>query len=183
VLVWEAGALPAQGALIVEGLNRIVGTLNRKTRSATCPLGGSDGGYTAQQVMTWLSGLPLRTRAGPAGLEHEPVRFATDRLVADRAVDGLLWVSSFDPTRLPPADDLPRVVMGPPAMAEPLRAAGGLDQAVFMPVATPGINAAGHLFRTDLIVVVPLQSVRDDALPGVAELVTQIGAGLGAFPS
>jgi formylmethanofuran dehydrogenase subunit B len=68
-------------------------------------------------------------------------------------------------------------------MAEPLRAAGGLDQAVFMPVATPGINAAGHLFRTDLIVVVPLQSVRDDALPGVAELVTQIGAGLGAFAS
>ncbi len=179
VLVWEAGALPGQGALIVEGLNRIVDVLNRKTRSATCPLGGSDGGYTAQQVITWLTGLPLRTRAGPAGLEHEPVRFATARLVADRAVDGVLWVSSFDPTRLPPAGELPRIVMGPPVMAEHLRAAGRLDQGVFLPVATPGIDATGHLFRTDIIVVVPLQRVRDDGLPGVAELVTRLGERFG----
>jgi formylmethanofuran dehydrogenase subunit B len=170
VLVWEAGALPAQGALIVEGLNRIVGALNRTTRAATCPLGGSDGGYTAQQVMTWLSGLPMRTRAGPAGLEHDPVRFATARLMADRAADGLLWVSSFDPTRLPPTGELPGIVLGPP---------GQLDPHVFLPVATPGINAPGHLFRTDIIVVVPLQAVRDDGLPGVAELITNLGARMG----
>ncbi len=180
VLVWEAGALPAQGTLVVEALNRIVGTLNRHTRAATFTLGGSDGGYTAQQVHTWLTGLPLRTRAGPAGLEHEPVRFATARLVADRAVDGVLWVSSFDPTRLPPASELPGIVLGPPAMAEHLRAGGRLDRCVFLPVATPGINAAGHLFRTDIIVIVPLQPVRDDGLPGVAELVTRLAQRMGA---
>lgn len=180
VLVWEAGALPAQGALIVEAINRIVGTLNRSTRAASFPLGGSDGGYSANQVFTWLSGLPLRTRAGPAGLEHEPVRFAADRLVADQAVNGLLWVSSFDPARLPPTSALPSIVLGPPAMADHLRAAGRLDHCVFVPVATPGINAAGHLFRTDIIVVVPLRPARDDGLPGVADVITRLGQLMGA---
>ena len=44
-----------------------------------------------------------------------------------------------------------------------LREAGG----IFVPVATPGINAGGHLLRTDGTVVVPLSAVRDDGLPGV----------------
>lgn len=176
VLVWESGLLPPHGALLVEALNRIVATLNRTTRAATFSLGGSDGAASVNQVFTWLSGLPLRTRAGPAGLEHDPWRFDGGRLLADGAVDGLLWVSSFDVGRLPPpAGDLPRIVLGPPAMAERLRTAGGLERSIFVPVATPGINGGGHLFRTDGGIVVPLVAVREDGLPGVAEVVAKLG--------
>ena len=163
VLVWEAGALPAHGALLVEALGRIVATLNGTTRAATFPLGGSDGASSVNQVFAWLSGLPLRSRAGPLGAEHEPQRFGADRLLADGSVDGLLWISSFDPTRTPPPVDLPRIVLGPAAMASRLQEAGG----IFVPVATPGLNAGGHLLRTDGTVVVPLPAVRDDGLPGV----------------
>ena len=42
--------------------------------------------------------------------------------------------------------------------------------AVYIAVATPGLHAAGHLVRTDSIVVVPLDRMRDDGLPGVAEI-------------
>jgi len=102
VLVWEAASLPPHGALVVESLNRIVGTLNRSTRAATFPLGGGDGAATANQVHAWLSGLPTRTRVAPGGLEHEPLRFDTAALLADRAVDLLLWVSSFSAAPPPP---------------------------------------------------------------------------------
>jgi formylmethanofuran dehydrogenase subunit B len=175
VLVWEAGMLPRHGALWVELLNRIAGTLNRSTRAATFALGGSDGAYAAQQVFTWLSGLPLRTRAGPAGLEHEPLRFAASRLLEDGAVDGLLWVWSFDPERLPPATALPRIVLGPVGMGPRLLQSGGAQGCVFLPVATPGLNAAGHLFRTDGVVV-PLVAVRDDGLPDLAEVLSRVAA-------
>jgi formylmethanofuran dehydrogenase subunit B len=173
VLVWEAAMLPAQGALAVELLNRIAGTLNRTTRAATFSLGGSDGAYATQQVFTWLSGLPLRTRAAPGGLEHDPVRFAGQRLLDGEAVDGLLWVWSFGPDRLPPATRLPRIVLGPPGMGPRLRQADVAQRCVFVPVATPGLNAAGHLFRTDGVVV-PLVAAREDALPGVAQLVARL---------
>ncbi len=173
VLVWESASLPAHGALWVEMLNRIVATLNRSTRAASFSLGGSDGAYAMQQVFTWLSGLPLRTRAGPAGLEHEPLRFAAARLLADRAVDGLLWVWSFAPDRLPSANDLPRIVLGPPGMGPRLLAAGAARDCVFVPVATPGLHAPGHLFRSDGVVV-PLVAKRDAGLPGVAQVLAQM---------
>ena len=182
VLVWEPVSLPAHGALWAEVLQRLVATLNRHTRAATLALGGGDGAASVNQVFTWLSGLPLRTRAGPDGLEHEPLRFDAARLLADGAVDGLLWISSFDPSRLPPATPLPRIVLGPPAMAERLREQPGARDDVFIPVATPGLNAAGHLFRTDGIVVVPLTAARDDGLAGVAEVLARLVERVGAVP-
>jgi formylmethanofuran dehydrogenase subunit B len=170
VLVWEGGTLPAEGALLVETLNRIVGTLNQTTRAATFGLGGNDGAFSVNQTFTWLAGLPLRTRVSAQGLVHEPRLFDAQRLLDGRAVDGLLWVSSFNPQRLPPATALPRVVLGPPAMADALAE----GDCVFIPVATPGLNASGHLFRTDGPVVLPVYALRDDGLLGVAEVLSRV---------
>jgi formylmethanofuran dehydrogenase subunit B len=94
------------------------------------------------------------------------VRFGATRLLADGAVDALLWVASFDAQSAPPATTLPLVVLGHPALAAQCRRPG----AVFIPVGTPGIGSAGHVFRTDGTVLMPLHAVRPDALPGVAEV-------------
>ncbi|RSZ41632.1 formylmethanofuran dehydrogenase [Variovorax beijingensis] len=170
VLVYESGRLPAQGALIVEAIQRIVATLNRSTRAASLPLGGGDGASTVNQVFAWLSGLPLRSRAGPLGLEHEPLCFDAGRLLADGAADTLLWVSSYGPEPAPPPAGVPRIVLGHPGMPVP-RDAHGL---VFIPVSTPGIGSVGHLFRTDGSVLLPLRPVYEDGLPSVAEVVRRL---------
>jgi formylmethanofuran dehydrogenase subunit B len=163
VIVWEPGTTGPQGALVGEAINRLVGTLNARTRAASLALGGSQGGYTANQVVTWLSGLPLRTGLYRDGLRHDPWALATARVLADRNADLLLWVSSFDPSATPPVAELPTIVLGHAAMPP----VPGAPQ-VFIPVATPGIGAAGHLFRLDGGVVVPLVQARDDGLPSVA---------------
>ncbi|WP_119157328.1 formylmethanofuran dehydrogenase [Caldimonas tepidiphila] len=175
VIVWEAGRLPRHGALVAEGVHQLVGTLNRHTRAAGFSLGGSDGAYAVNQAWTWLSGLPLRTKAGPLGLEHEPERFDAQRLLDEGSVDLLLWVSSFGPGLVPPALRLPRIVLGHPALPLPHE-----DGSVFIPVATPGIGAAGHLFRTDGAVVLPLTPLWQDALPTVAEVLTLLNQRLDA---
>lgn len=175
--IGAAAELPEHGALIVEGLHRLVGELNRSTRAAVLWVGGGDGAGTVNQAFTWLSGLPLRSRAGPQGIEHEPLCFDTTRLMADGAVDAMLWVSSFDADALPPATTLPRILLGPPAVA-PKAGQGGEADVVFIPVSTPGIGSGGHLFRTDGSVVLPLFAARPDALPGVAEVVARLGAAL-----
>ena len=101
-------------------------------------------------------GLPLRTRVSACGLEHDPQRFGTNRLLADGAVDGVLWVQSFDPTRVPPTTTLPRIVLGPLAMSAKLEA-----DDIFIPVATPGLHADAHLFRTDGPVLLRLHAACD----------------------
>ena len=170
VLVYESTRLPAQGALIIEAIQRIVGTLNRSTRAASLALGGGDGASTVNQVFAWLSGLPLRSRAGPLGLEHEPLCFDAGRLLADGAVDALLWVSSYGPQPAPPATNVPCIVLGHPAMRLPEGSADG----VFIPVSTPGIGSGGHLFRTDGSVMLPLRPVYEDNLPSVAGVVRRL---------
>jgi len=172
VIVWEAGRLPAHGALVAEAVQQLVATLNRHTRAAAFSLGGSDGAYTANQVATWMSGLPLRTHAGRAGLDHDPLRFDAQRLLDDGAVDALLWVGSFGPEPAPPPVALPRVILGHPAMAVPA------GEVVFIPVSTPGIGSSGHLFRTDGGVVLPLRPLYEDVLPDVASVVGSIASHL-----
>ena len=170
VFAYDAAQLPAQGALIIEALNRVVSTLNQRTRAAMLPLGGSDGASTVNAVFTWLSGLPLRTRAGPSGLEHEPLRFDAACLLADRAVDALLWIASFGTEPAPPSVNLPRIVLGHPSLAAAVQG----NATVFIPVSTPGIGSAGHLFRTDGSVLMPLRALRDDGLPTVADVLRRL---------
>jgi formylmethanofuran dehydrogenase subunit B len=170
VLAYESARLPAQGALIVEAINRTVATLNQRSRAAALPLGGGDGASTVNAVFTWLSGLPLRSRAAPMGLEHEPLRFDAQHLLAEGAVDALLWIASFGTEPAPPAGALPRIVLGHPSFAGEAQLRG----TVFIPVATPGIGTAGHLFRTDSSVLMPLRALRDDGLPTVAEVLRRI---------
>ncbi|MEO5732382.1 MAG: formylmethanofuran dehydrogenase, partial [Rubrivivax sp.] len=173
VIVYETRNLGAHGALVIEMLQRVVAMLNRSTRAAVLALGGGEGAATVNAVFTWLSGLPLRSRAGLHGIEHEPLLYGTERLLADGAVDLLLWIASYGTEAAPPAAAarLPRIVLGHPTWA-----AADLD--VYIPVATPGIGNDGHLFRTDGAVLMPLHALREETLPSVADVLRAITAAL-----
>jgi formylmethanofuran dehydrogenase subunit B len=177
VIVGQTDRLPAQGALIIEGVHRIVATLNATTRAGAMWLGGGNGAGTVNQAFTWLSGLPLRSRAGPAGLEHEPLCFGAARLLADAAVDCLLWISSFDAACAPPATSAPLIVLGHPDLAS----SAGRVGSVFIPVSTPGIGSAGHLFRADGGTVLPLVPVYRDTLPMLADVLGSVTRGVSAL--
>lgn len=180
VIVWENPALPAHGALLVETINHVVGLLNRSTRAAGFPLGGGNGAATANQVFSWLSGVPLRSRAGPIGLEHEPLCFDAKRVLADGAADALLWLSSFNADPLP-ATALPRIVIGHPDLANDLSVSASGAPTVFIPVSTPGIGSAGHLFRTDGVVLMPLNAVYADTLPTAASVISRLTSAVAAL--
>jgi len=180
VIVWQNPELPAHGALLVETVNHIVGLLNRSTRAAGFPLGGGNGAATVNQVFSWLSGLPLRSRVGPTGIEHEPLCFDARRLLADGAADALLWLSSFNADALPSAD-LPRVVIGHPDLMQHLSASGAGHRTVFIPVSTPGIGSSGHLFRADGVVLMPLDAVYADTLPTAASVIWRLTSAVAAL--
>jgi len=185
--VYDAAALPgSQRALLIEALSRIVKAANRTVRAGAFALGGDDGAISVNQTLTWLSGMPLRTRvarparlAGEAPLDHDPYRYRTERLLARGEADLLLWIASFAPEPLPAALDAatPAIVLGHPALAGAVAARGA--PTVFLPVATPGIDADGHLFRIDNTVALPLAAARGAAagvaLPSVADVLARLG--------
>jgi formylmethanofuran dehydrogenase subunit B len=102
------------------------------------------------------------------------MRYRTERLLAAREIDALLWVASFQPEPLPRglADNVPVIVLGHPEMRSLLGARAA--STVFIPVATPGVDSGGHLFRIDGSVVAPLTATRATELPTVAAIAARL---------
>ncbi|MFT0171662.1 formylmethanofuran dehydrogenase [Paraburkholderia mimosarum] len=176
-IVWTPADLPGpHAALLVERFDRLLKALNRTRRAGGLALGGDDGGASVNQTLTWLSGLPLRTGVHRGGLEHAPQRYDTACLIADQAVDALVWVASFGSHLPPPRAPIPTIVLGHPGLATACADREG--PTVFVPVSTPGIGSPGHLFRADGGVVLPLSPVYEDTLPTVAAFAGKLGEAL-----
>ncbi len=154
VLAWVAKDLDFPHAeLTIQNITETVAILNKTTRAAGLPLGGSDGDTSANNANTWLSGLALNDDAlNDVFLEH----------------DVMLWVNSFSPEKTPPKTDKPLIVIG--------NSNTKCQADVFIPIATPGLDCSGTLFRVDSSVVLPLKKVRESNLPTLAKVISQIEA-------
>lgn len=175
VIAWAAADLDwPQADLAVQALCAAITQLNATTRCAGLPLGGSDGDFSADAVMLWQTGYAFRTSLASGTAQYDPVGLSTERLLAGADVDLLLWVSSFDPARLPPdTGACPLVALT--CVGTPVLPAA----AVQISVATPGLDADGYLFRADKVVTLPLRAATERQLPGVADLARRLHATLG----
>lgn len=173
VVIWAPGLFGAAHAeLAVQAIAEFVRDLNETGRCSGLSLGGENGATTSYQVCTWQTGYPLRLSFRRGYPDYDPYHYTTPRMLDAGEADSLLWISAFDAGRLPPRTEHPRIVLGPAQMR--------LEPApeVFIPVAMPGIDHAGALFRCDGVVSLPLRKLREARLPGVAEALHAIGAHL-----
>lgn len=154
VLIWVSKDLDFPHAeLTIQNITESVVVLNQQSRAMGLALGGSDGDTTVNYAHTWLDGLTL----------GEQVLDAHDLIV---------WVNSFSPDKPAPDVSAPIIALGHPDTQFTT------PPEVFIPVATPGLDSAGTLFRVDSSVVLPLKKVRESALPTLAEVLLQLEAKL-----
>ncbi|NOS98506.1 MAG: formylmethanofuran dehydrogenase [Methylotenera sp.] len=168
VLAWVAKDLDFPHAeLTIQNITETVAILNQSAsnhlgRAAGLPLGGSDGDTSANNANTWLSGLALNDIAN----EH----------------DCVVWVNSFSADKLPPITDKPLIILGssnPVGAAcsrEPEQSQLQAAPTLFIPIATPGLDYSGTLFRVDSSVILPLKKLRENNLPTLSEVVSGIEA-------
>jgi formylmethanofuran dehydrogenase subunit B len=155
VIAWSAADLEfAHAELAVQAIMRIVFELNRTTRFAALPLGGSEGDLSADAVLLWQVGYPFRTGFAAGRPEYDPCRFDSARMLASGEADALLWVSVFGDRLSPPEHAPPTILLSVPWAAAAPRCE------VFLPVGTPGVDFAGHLVRTDKVLTMRVEPVR-----------------------
>ncbi|HOY69326.1 MAG TPA: formylmethanofuran dehydrogenase [Methylotenera sp.] len=150
VLAWVAKDLDFPHAeLTIQNITETVATLNETTRAAGLALGGSDGDTSANYANAWLSG------------------FVLDENIPDH--DAVIWVNSFSVDKLPNNTPHPLIALGvaPPSNITPT---------VYIPIATPALDCAGMLFRVDGSVTLPLKKIRENHLPTLSEVISQIEA-------
>ncbi len=169
VITWNSAEFNFPHAeLTVQAICELVKDLNTDTRCSALPLGGSDGDYTFAQVSTWLTGFATRFCLSAGKPHFNPVIFDGERLLSEQEVDLLLWISAFDTRRTPPASQTPTIVLGRAGMQ------CDTPPQVFIPVATPGIDHSGNIYRCDTGVVLPLQSLRNTSLLSVSDVLQAI---------
>lgn len=169
VVTWSAGSLDfPQAELTIQMLCEMIKELNRETRCSGLPLAGGEGDLTSYQVSCWQTGYPSRVNFSAGFPDYDPYLNSVKARLQDGSADALLWVSSFNTERTPPHTELPTVVIGRAGMEFEK------EPDVFIPVGVPGIDHAGHAFRTDNVVAVRLSRLRDTALPATADVLKAI---------
>ncbi len=192
--------------LTIQNITETVAILNQSTRAAGLPLGGSDGDTSANNVNTWLSGLALNEEVVEHDLVIWVNSFNADKAPAatDKPLivigniaplpsplpqgargfgvatgDGIEVLqqhsaksstNNLNPnntTKVPPLPSWERAGERECAIQTP---------EVFIPIATPGLDCGGTLFRVDSAVILPLKKIRDTDLPTLSEVVSQIEA-------
>ena len=171
VIVWSASALKISHAeLTIQSIVQLINKLNESSRAAGLPLNSGDGDSSVNNVSTWLTGYPTRSRFRNGSPEYDTYHYSTEKQLM--ACDALLWISTFNP--YPPPDcKAPTIVIGHPdtkfeRMPE-----------VFIPVGIPGVDHAGQMFRMDSSITLPLKKLRDSSmssssLPSLSEVIGKI---------
>lgn len=170
VVTWAAGVLAyRQAELTVQTISEMVKDINnRDTRSSGLPLGGKEGDQTANQVCGWTTGYPARTRFSSGFPEYDPYLYDSNTLLANGEADALLWVQAFNTDAVPPATNLPTIVVGRSGMTF------AKEPDVFIPVGTPGIDHAGHAYRMDNVIAIRLKKLRESGLSSTADVLNAI---------
>lgn len=163
VVVWSAADLDWPHAeLTVQAIARLVRTLNGSTRFAALPLAGTDGDLTANAVQTWQSGVPLPASYANGSVDFDPNRYELRDVLARGEADALVWVSSLSGAVPPSASGVPTIAL----TRADVRL--GTAPSVQIPVATPGIDASGHLLRSDKVITLRLPRLRENGLPSAS---------------
>ncbi|KFI24083.1 formylmethanofuran dehydrogenase subunit B [Nitrosococcus oceani] len=166
VITWAAEQWTFPHAeLTTQMLYEIIMALNKTSRCSGLPLGGRNGQVTANQVCTWQTGYPVPISFARGYPDYDPYHYNTKRLLESGETDTLIWISAFDQNDTPPTTSIPTVVLG--------RAGMNFTQVpeVFIPIGTPGVDHAGHTYRTDNVIAVPLRKLRDSGLPSTAKII------------
>ena len=171
VVVWAAGLFQGpQPDMVVEGLVRLIRTVDGTTRCAGLPLSGADNVIGANQASGWRTGFPLRTGFDGGVPTHDPERFDWRRRLQD--ADVTLWISAFRPEMPEFSTNGAVIMLAPPEMAMTP------ERALFIPVGTPGIDHAGDVFRADSVVALHAGMLINRGLPSVAGVIGRILAAL-----
>jgi formylmethanofuran dehydrogenase subunit B len=194
--------------LTIGQITQMVTTLNITSRAAGLPLGGSDGDTTANNANTWLSGLALNDEVVEHDLKVWVNSFNPEKLPPRTDKPLIIFGNTAPlPNPLPQgargfsvatkentevlnlgsnksnANNLnPKTTINTPPLTSRERAGERGDATktpeIFIPIATPGLDCSGTLFRVDSSAILPLKKVRESDLPTLSEVLSKIEASL-----
>ena len=158
-------------------LVEIVKHLNAHYRVSILTLGGDEGSLTMQNVMVWMTGLPLRSKYTLGNLDYDPHRFTLSSLLKKKEIDTVVWISCFNDDLDDSLDlsEISLILIGHKNYGNKLdKIMSRTKELIYIPVATNGIGASGYLMRGDGVSIIPLRKVVTDGLMTVDSVIKEL---------
>jgi len=159
-----------------EGLLSLVQEMNAYTRCVALPLGAATNSAGAGQVLTWQTGQPSAISFANGFPQSDVAEYSAAALLTNHKADAALIVAC-DPLANPIAS-LPEAARGhlariPLIVLHTADCEPAYEPAVSITVATPGIQTAGTVFRSDGVAL-PLRPAIESQLPSAEEVLRSI---------
>ena len=166
VLLWCADEFNSLlGDLTIDAVMQLVDNINESRRSTVLPLTRNPSLTTFNQVCTWQTGNLSPVSFLDDSPEFHSRHYSLESMLNREQIDLLVWVGGLEDAVQLPTTNIPVVVLSPNLVP-------GAE--VYIPVGIPGIDHNGHLFRTDSVVPLYLQAVRDPKYPSAANTIRSI---------
>ena len=166
--IWSAKDMgSAHADLSITLLVRLIKKINEKTRCVGLPLGGNRGSGNVQSTCLWQTGYPGRVSFAGGDCRYDPLHFSTEKMLAQRATDLLVWIAALQ-SEAPPPCDIPTIALVHPASV------ADVSCDLVIPVGIPGIDQAGYTYRTDGVVILPLTKLRSIQLKSLPDILRAI---------
>ena len=153
---------------IISSISDFVLKRNEVTRAACMPIAGSLGDTTSSQTMTWITGFPARVKFNGQKFMHDRNICNSKSIIDNKNTDLVVHISTINPDKLQINKNLKNIVIGHP------NSTFTYQPDIFIPVGIPGIDHRGIMFRTDHVVSMALDKVRDVGLLSVKEILNNL---------
>ena len=174
--VWDPQEFGELSEYIANTLMEIAKEINQKKRAGILTLGSDNGGLSFQNTISWMTTKSIRSKFSTQSLHYQPELFSLKYCLKLKTIDSIFWFSSFcDNLPVENVSNYPFIAIGPESMGDKYSKFFKENKnSIFIPIATPGVNANGYIMRCDGTVIIPLKKLVDDNIHTVEKLVRQI---------
>ena len=153
---------------IISSISYFILSLNKTSRAACMPIAGSLADATSSQTMSWITGFPSRVKFNGKSFFHDRNICNSQEIIGNRNTDLAIHVSTVNHNKVILNDRIKNIFIGH------INSRFNIKPDIFIPVGNPGIDHRGIMFRTDNVVSVLLNKIRENGLLSTQDVMNML---------
>ena len=153
---------------VISSISDFILSMNQTSRAACMPIAGSLADATSSQTMSWITGFPSRVKFNGKSFFHDRSICDSQEIIRNRNTDLAIHISTVNHNKVELNDKIKNIFIGH------INSTFNIKPDIFIPVGNPGIDHRGIMFRTDNVVSVLLDKIREIELPSTQDVMNML---------
>ena len=153
---------------IISSISDFILLLNKTSRAACMPIAGSLADATSSQTMSWITGFPSRVKFNGKSFFHDRNICNSQEIISNQNTDLAIHISTVNHNKVTLNGKIKNIFIGH------INSTFNIKPDIFIPVGNPGIDHRGIMFRTDNVVSVLLDKIRENGLLSTQDVMNML---------